>query len=62
MKYKNQDGIELSYEGHKNDTYVILVKEVVSKACKMIYDENHIEARLFLEENFGLEVNYGKKQ
>ena len=61
MKYKNQDGIELSYEGHKNDTHVILVKEVISKACKMIYGGAHTEARLFLEENFGLEVNYGKK-
>ena len=61
MKYKNQDGIELSYEGHKNDTHVDLVKEVVSKACEMIRGGNFTEARLFLEENFGLEVNYGKK-
>ena len=61
MKYKNQDGIELNYEGHENDVHVNLVKEVVSKACEMIYDGSHTEARLFLEENFGLEVNYGKK-
>ena len=61
MKYKNQDGIELSYEGHKNNTHVQLVKEVVSKACEMIYGGSYTEARLFLEENFGLEVNYGKK-
>ena len=61
MKYKNQDGIELNYEGHENDVHVNLVKEVVSKACEMIYGGSHIEARLFLEENFGLEVNYGKK-
>ena len=61
MKYKNQDGIELSYEGHKNDTHVDLVKEVVSKACEMIRGGNFTEARIFLEENFGLEVNYGKK-
>ena len=61
MKYKNQDGIELSYKGHENDTHVQLVKEVVSKACEMIYGGYHTEARLFLEKNFGLDVNYGKK-
>ena len=61
MKYKNKDGIELSYEGHENDTHVNLVKEVVSKACEMIYGGAHTEARLFLEKNFNLEVNYGKK-
>ena len=61
MKYKNQDGIELNYEGHENDKHVNLVKEVVSKACDMIYNGNFTEARLFLEENFGLEVNYGNK-
>ena len=61
MKYKNQDGLELSYEGHENNTHVELVKEVVLKACEMIYVGAHTEARLFLEENFGLEVNYGKK-
>ena len=61
MKYKNQDGIELNYERHENNTHVNLVKEVVSKACEMIYGGSHIEARLFLEENFGLEANYGKK-
>ena len=61
MKYKNKDGIELSYEGHENNTHVNLVKEVVSKACEMIRGGNFTEARIFLEENFGLEVNYGKK-
>ena len=62
MKYKNQDGIELNYEGHENDTQVNLVKEVVSKACEMIYGGAHTDARLFLEENFSLELNYRKKQ
>ena len=33
MKYKNQDGVELSYEGHENDTHVNLVKEVVRYFC-----------------------------
>ena len=35
MKYKNKDGIELSYEGHENDTGVQLVKEVLRKAIKI---------------------------
>ena len=61
MKYKNQDGIELNYERHENNTHVNLVKEVVSKACEMIYGGAHTEARLFLEENFGLDINYEKK-
>ena len=61
MKYKNQDGIELNYERHENNTHVNLVKEVVSKACGMIYGGAHTEARLFLEENFGLDINYEKK-
>ena len=57
MKYKNQDGIELNYEGHENNTHCNLVKEVVSKACEMIYDGAHIDAIIFLKENFGLGVN-----
>ena len=61
MKYKNQDGIELNYERHENNTHVNLVKEVVSKACEMIYGGANTEARLFLEENFGLDINYEKK-
>ena len=61
MKYKNQGGIELSYDKHENNIHVNLVKEVVSKACEMIHSGNFTEARLFLEENFNLEVNYGKK-
>ena len=31
MKYKNKDGIELSYEGHENDSHAQLVKEVIKK-------------------------------
>ena len=30
MKYKNKNGIGLSYEGHENDNSVQLVKEVIS--------------------------------
>ena len=34
MKYKNKDGIELSYTG--NDVQTKLVKEVVSEAIKLL--------------------------
>ena len=33
-KYKNKDGIELSYTG--NDAHQVLVREVVSEAVKII--------------------------
>ena len=39
MKYKNKEGIELSYEGHKNDLSVQLVKEVIRESIKL-GDEN----------------------
>ena len=35
MKYKNKDGIELSYEGHENDSHAQLVKEVIKKAIEI---------------------------
>ena len=35
MKYKNKDGIELSYDGYNNDSHVNLVKEVISEAIKI---------------------------
>ena len=31
MKYKNKDGIELSYEGHKSDYHAHLIKEVIQE-------------------------------
>ena len=62
MKYKNKDGIELTYEGHDNDTHVNLVKEVILEACKLtkMYDKDCIKShkmalrniRKFLQENF----------
>ena len=68
MKYKNEDGIELSYTG--NDSHQVLVKEVISEACKLtkMYDKNCIKShkmalrnvRTFLKENFDIkEVNNG---
>jgi len=40
MKYKNKDGIELSYTG--NDSHQQLVKEVIGEAIKILsmYDKN----------------------
>ena len=64
MKYKNEDGIELSYEGHKNDVHANLVKEVILEACKLtkMYDKDCIKShkmalrnvRKFLQENFNV--------
>ena len=39
MKYKNKEGIELSYNGHKNDLSVQLVKEVIRESIK-VGDDN----------------------
>ena len=36
MKYKNKDGIELSYTG--NDAHQVLVREVISEAIVMLED------------------------
>ena len=63
MKYKNKDGIELSYTG--NDAQQVLVREVVSEAIKILnmYDRNCMTSmkmamsntKRFLKENFNLE-------
>ena len=62
MKYKNKDGIELSYTG--NDSHQVLVREVVSEAIKMLnmYDRNCMTSMKmamknttkFLKENFNI--------
>ena len=63
MRYKNKDGIELSYEGHKNDASVQLVKEVVKQAIK-VGDSNintrypmqgWLKVKKFLTDNFSLD-------
>ena len=62
MKYKNKNGIELSYEGHENDTSVQLVKEVLKEAIKIgnkeIYSkyprQGWVKVKDFLEDNFSL--------
>ena len=53
MKYQNEEGISLNYTS--NDVHTKLVKEVITEACKLIYNGSSTEARLFLEENFDLE-------
>ena len=63
MKYKNKDGIELSYT-NDNDTHQVLVKEVVSEAIKILTAYNAFDGRSaeyalnrgvnFLKDNFDL--------
>ena len=64
MKYKNKDGIELSYT-NDNDMHQVLVKEVVSEACKILNEYNRFDDKSaewaigrgvhFLKENFNIE-------
>ena len=44
MKYKNKNGIELSYEGHKNDVHTKLIKEIIQEAIKI--GDEEISTRL----------------
>ena len=69
MKYKNKDGIELSYTG--NDSHQVLVREVVSEAVRLCSEYNwsdEISMRFalartkdFLIENFNLEDENAKR-
>ena len=68
-KYKNKDGIELSYTG--NDSHQVLVREVVSEAVRLCSEYNwsdEISMRFalartkdFLIENFNLEDAHAKR-
>ena len=63
MKYKNKDGIELSYT-NDDDMHQVLAKEVVSEAIKILTTYNRFDGRSaeyaldrgvnFLKENFDL--------
>ena len=63
-KYKNKDGIELSYT-NDNDTHQVLVKEVIGEAIKILgmYDRNCKismgmamgNTKKFLKTNFDIE-------
>tara|TARA_Y100001963_G_C6736176_1_gene426541 strand:- start:1171 stop:1380 length:210 start_codon:yes stop_codon:yes gene_type:complete len=69
MKYKNKDGIELSFTG--NDSTSVLVREVVGEAVKICsqynwHDETSMRWTLertkdFLIENFNLEDEHAKR-
>ena len=58
VKYKNKKGIELSYEGHENDSSVQLVKDVIREAVSIGDGNNSVEAwpkvREFLINNFSI--------
>ena len=63
MKYKNKDGIELSYT-NDNDVHQVLTKEVISEAIKIFEGYNKFDGRSaeyalnrgvnFLKDNFDL--------
>jgi|TARA_Y100000310_G_scaffold25322_1_gene24236 hypothetical protein len=56
-KYKNKDGIELSYDGHEDDFHANLVKEVLKQAVKLINSGAEKDKVIeFLTENFSLNV------
>jgi|TARA_Y100001951_G_C11056193_1_gene138327 IS4 transposase len=56
-KYKNKDGIELSYDGHEDDSHANLVKEVLKQAVKLINSGAEKDKVIeFLTENFSLNV------
>ena len=63
MKYKNKDGIELSYTGM--DSHQVLVREVIQEAVRILSSYNHFDDKSkdwaihrckdFLTRNFDLE-------
>ena len=62
VKYKNKNGIELSYEGHYNDSHTQLLKEVLREAIRL-GDENMsqhsldgwVKVKEFLKVNFSID-------
>jgi hypothetical protein len=64
MKYKNKNGVELSYEGHENDMSAQLVKEVLREAIKLgdknVYTkyprQGWVKVKDFINENFSLDI------
>ena len=67
MKYKNKDGIQLSYEGHRGDSHTRLIKEVIAEAIKLgdkeIYSkyprQGWSKVRRFLQDNFAISKKNG---
>tara|TARA_Y100001963_G_C6746300_1_gene431775 strand:+ start:795 stop:1007 length:213 start_codon:yes stop_codon:yes gene_type:complete len=68
-KYKNKDGIELSYTG--NDSHKVLVREVISEAIRILNSHNMFDSQSkswaidrgidFLKTNFDIGENNGKR-
>jgi hypothetical protein len=54
VKYKNKDGISLSYTG--SDVQARLVKEVIGEAIIMLEDYKVADVVDFLKENFDLKT------
>ncbi len=52
MKYKNKEGISLSYTN--DDVHTRLVKEVVREAITMLEDYKVADTIKFLKENFNI--------
>ncbi len=60
-KYKNKDGIELSYNGHKGDAHADLIKEVIREAINLINSGVDKEEVIdFLSENFSVHIENEK--
>ena len=61
-KYKNKEGIELSFNG--KDLQSVLVREVIQEACNILSSYNHFDdkskewalhrCKVFLETNFDI--------
>ena len=72
MKYKNKDGIELSFTG--NDSVTLLVKEVINETIRILNSDDYthkskvlgldktFEAIEFLKENFNKGVRVAEKK
>ena len=70
MKYKNKDGIELNFTA--DDGLTLLVKEVVSEACKILNEYNRFDDKSaewaigrgisFLKTNFNIEDEIQKRK
>ena len=66
MKYKNKDGIELSYEGHDSDYHANFLKEVITEAIRIgdkkisskFPHQGWREVRKFLIDNFSLKYKH----
>ena len=52
-KYKNKDGIELSYT-QRNNIHTNLVKEVIREAINILDEGRHYDCKEFLRVNFNI--------